>query len=100
MAVTVQVLEELVTRQLLAPPDDTRQLAIRDVDDVALPALPAKLEAKGRAVDCNVARVQRRQAERTVRRRILGVADADERRLEQSHHRRHDLLPRQPPPGK
>jgi hypothetical protein len=41
---------------------------------------------------------QRRQAERTVLLRVFLVADADHRRLEQSHDGGHDLAPGEPAP--
>ena len=65
------------------------------VDRVLLAALAAEAEAQRRAVDLDVAVAQGGQAERVVGPRVLLVADADQRRLEQAHDRRQHLLARQ-----
>jgi hypothetical protein len=51
MAGGVQVLEELLARQLLAAPDDGAQRVVREVDFVLFPALAAELEPHPAAGD-------------------------------------------------
>ncbi len=58
-------------------------------------ALAAEFEPHGRAVDLRVLLTQRREAERLVVPRILLVADANERLLEQLHDGGKDLFARQ-----
>ena len=61
-----------------------------------LAALAAEGEADGGALDLGVAVAQGGQAEGVVGARVLLVADADERGLQQPHHRGQHLLARQP----
>src|SRR5581483_6190527 len=88
----VDVLKQLVARQLLASPDDARQPPVGDVDGAALVRLPAKLEMERGAVDVDVAIAQRGEPERSVLARVLFVADANQAGLEEAHHGGQHLL--------
>ncbi len=57
-------------------------------------------EVHGGAGDINMIVVQRRQAKRAILPGVLDVADADQRIVEQAHHRGQDLLAGQARPGK
>ena len=95
LALVVEVLEQLAARQFLAAPDDAREARIAERDVVELARLALEAEPDRRAGDSRVAVAQRRQAERLVVARVLVVADADQRLLEELHHGRHDLRARQ-----
>ncbi len=56
-------------------------------------ALATEVEVDVGALDVDVTLAQRGQAEGAVGPGILLVADADERHLEEAHHRRQHLLP-------
>ena len=99
VAVVIDVLEQLLARQLLAAPDHRREPAVAQTDLVRLPGLAAEPEPDGGALDAGVAVAQGRQAERAVQPRVLVVADPDEGQLEQPHDGREDLLAREPAPG-
>jgi hypothetical protein len=60
-----------------------------------LPALPLNENSQARALDLDVPVSQRRQAERAVLLRVLGVADAHERGLEQPDDGGDHLAPRE-----
>src|SRR5207249_7496352 len=74
----VDVLEELVARQLLTAPDDGGHAPVVDVDGVELAAFPAELEAQARAAHTHVAAPERREAVGAVVPRVLRVSDSDE----------------------
>src|SRR5687767_4727363 len=76
IAVVVDVLKELLARQIPAIPDNARQPSAADVDRVPHAALAAKLEAHRLATDGDVPVLQGGQPERPVRFRVLIVADA------------------------
>jgi len=94
-ASAVGVLEELLARQLLAPLDDAAQPPVLHADPVLLAALAAEGEHDRRALDGGVPVAEGGQAERPVVARVLLVAHADERGLEQADHGRHHLPPGQ-----
>ena len=91
----VEVLEQLLARQLLAGPDDARDAAITDLQPPRLAGLALELEPQCDSLDSDVAAEQRRQAIAAVLPRIVVVADADERRVEKVDHRRQNLVARQ-----
>ena len=90
----VLVLEQELAGQVLAGLHDPRDAPVADLHAMQLAALAAELELEARAGDADVAVAHRREAERPVRARVLLVADPHERRLEQPHERREDLLAR------
>ena len=94
-AVLVVVLKELVARQVAALLDDAREAPVVEIDFVLDAALAAEREPDALALDFDVRVAQRRQAERAIRSRVLVVADANQRLLEQLHDRREHLLARQ-----
>ena len=69
-----------------------REAPIRKLDQVLLPALSLELEAQRSPEYLHVAVAQRGQPERFVLLRILHIADAHERRLQQPCHRSQHLL--------
>ncbi len=95
-AVVVEVLEEVLSGELLQPRDHPREPPVAKVDLVVLPALSTEPEDQAGSLDVHVLRAQRGQAVRLVRLGVLSVPDADERFLEQPHGRGHDLLARDP----
>ncbi len=90
----VEILEQLVPRQVLAALDDARKPRILQRDAVLDAALAAEGEAQHLAVDAHVAPAQRGEAEGVVLARVLVVADADQRAVEQPHHGGEELAPR------
>ena len=96
LAVLVDVLEQLVARQLAAAPYDACRARIVHVDRVRLARLALELEAHGRAAHLDVLRVHRGQTVRAVVARVLVVPDADQRLVEQPDDGRDHLLARQP----
>ncbi len=91
----VQVLEELLSRQIAACVDDRRQPPVLEVDLVLDAVLAAEVEADRRAANLDVLVVHRRQPERMVVAGVLLVADANQRRLQQLDRGREHLLARQ-----
>src|SRR2546428_1928245 len=51
VSLVIEILEELVAGQFLAPPDHAGQPAVRDADGVVLATLAPEFEAKPRALD-------------------------------------------------
>src|ERR1051326_4864490 len=84
MAVIVDILEELVPRQIPAALDEPRQTSIADPALVPHPAFAAKRETYRIASDGGMPIAQRGQPKAVVGLRIFAVADAKERELEQS----------------
>src|SRR5207244_6509438 len=99
IALLVQVLEELVSGQLLTLPDHAGEPAVRDADRMMLATLAPELEAQPRSLDGDVLAPQGREPIGPVVACVLLVAHPDQRRLEQAHHRGEDLLSRQAGPG-
>src|SRR5262245_2566716 len=83
MPAFVEILKQLLSRQIATVLDDACEPAIADLDRVALPALAAELEVHLLAANANMPVAKRRQAERIIALRILLVADADQALLEQ-----------------
>src|SRR5581483_4557300 len=94
-ALRIEILEQLVARQVLALLHDASEPPVGDRDGVVDAALAAESELELRALDLDVAAAERGETERAVRLRVLVVADADQRLVEQAHHGREDLAPRQ-----
>ena len=95
LALLVDVLEQLVARQVAAILDDAGEPAVVDVGFVALAAFAAEADVDVAALDRDVAVAQRRQPEALVRFRVFGVADADQRHFHQADDRRQNLFARQ-----
>src|SRR5687767_7400401 len=95
-ALTISVLKQVLTRQLLASSDDARQLWIIDLDRMRPTPFSAKLEMCSIAVEGDVPIAERGKPKAIVIPRVLGVADSQSRRVQQRDHGRQDLLPRQP----
>src|SRR5207244_11197351 len=80
-------------------PAHAREPAVRDADRMMLATLAPELEAQPRSLDGDVLAPQGREPIGPVVACVLLVAHADQRRLEQAHHRGEDLLSRQAGPG-
>src|SRR5207248_7732627 len=91
----VDVLKELLARELLAAFDHARHATIRDPHGDFAPALALEEKTHGRPPDVDVAAAQRGQAEGVILPRVLLVADAQIRGLQQPDDRRRHLLFRQ-----
>ena len=85
----------MLAGDILALLDDAGQLAVAQVDLVLHAGLAVEVERDRRALDVDVAVAHRGQPVRFVLFRVLVVADADQRRFQQVHDRRDDLLLRQ-----
>ncbi len=96
VAILVEILEQLLPRHFLAALDDACQSPVVQVDLVLDAGLAVVAEGHRRAVDLGVAVAHRCQAVGPVLLRVLVVADADQRCLQQPDDQRQDLLPRQP----
>jgi hypothetical protein len=99
LAAGVDVLEQLVSRNVAAGFDDAREARVVEIDRVPDSALPAELEADGSARDFRVLIAHGRQTERFIVLRVLLVADTDERLLEQLHDGGEHLFSRKPAPA-
>src|ERR1700704_5285660 len=91
----VDVLEQLLPGQVLALLNDAREAPVGDRHRVIDPALPAEAEEQFRALDLDVTLAQGRETEGAVLARVLVVAHADQRLVEQHHHGGEDLAPRE-----
>src|SRR5207248_10508528 len=98
VALLVEVLKQLVTRQVAAAFDDARQPAVVDLGLVAIAALAAEAEVDVATLDPDVPVAQGRQPEALVAPRVLAVADPEQRQVHQSHNGGHHARPRQPRP--
>src|SRR6267142_2679134 len=94
-ALLVNVLEQLLARQILKAADDAGHARIAHVHRVLLAALATELKAQGGPGRLHVAVAQRGEAERLVGARVLLVAHAHARGLEQAHDGGQHLLARQ-----
>ena len=96
MTIVIDVLEQMLPRNLLAATHYSRDALIIDQDLVLHPALATEIE-HGAAIadegDMPVAK--RRQAEALVIARIFGVADADAGCIQQTHHHCQHFFARQ-----
>src|SRR5258705_11273218 len=88
----VDVLEQLVPRNLLTSAHDGGELAVLELDAVLFARLAPKVEPHPRAADVDVVLAQRGEAVRTILARVLVVADADERQVEESNDGGEHLL--------
>src|SRR4051812_42496526 len=95
-AVRVDVLEELVSREIAAGLDDACETGVLKIDRMRDPAFAAEFEADLRTANLGMAIAHRRQPDRAVGARVLLVADADECFLEQLDGRGEDLFARKP----
>src|SRR5690606_4149398 len=92
LAVVVQVAEDLIAGELQALLDEPRQALIGHIDVLLDAALAAELKADRIALQVDVLRAQRRQPKRLVDARVLLVADADQRRLQEPDDASQHLL--------
>src|SRR5258707_7018920 len=88
LAGIVEVLEQLVSRQVTTRFDDTREPRVVDVAIVAEPALAAETKPNVAAPDVGMAIAQRRQTKAVVRSGVFVVADPKQGLLQQPHDRR------------
>jgi hypothetical protein len=88
----VEVLKQLVAGHVPATPNDARQPGIGQLDLVRLAALAPKVKPQPGPRDVDVAVAQRRQAVVLVGADVFAVPHADQRALEQPHHRGDHLL--------
>ena len=94
MALFIQILEKVLSWQLLTAPDNTRKAGIIQSDRMLLPALSAKREGDGGALNAGVAISEGCQPIGAVLLRILIIAHANERSIEQLHDSRQHFLAR------
>src|SRR6266513_5385722 len=91
----VDVLEQLLPGKVLALLDDAREAPVGDRHRVIDSALAAEAEEQFRALDLDMALAQGGEAEGAVLARVLVVAHADQRLVEQHHHGGEDLATRE-----
>jgi len=87
-------LQQILSRQFLAAPDNIGDAAVPQRQRPFLAALAAKLETDVRPLHPGVAVAQGGQAKASVLGDVIIVADADERRFEQAHDGRENLFTR------
>src|SRR5574341_1819177 len=92
LPISVDILKQLVPRQLLASTDHARQSTVRESDGMALAPLAAELEPQARAVHGDVLGAEGGQPIRMVLPDVLRVTDPDQRRLEQAEDRGEHLF--------
>src|SRR6266853_3609641 len=95
LAGRVDVFEKLIPGQILALLNDAGKTPVGDRHAVIDSALAAEAEEHFSALDLDVTVAQGREAEGAVFAGVLVVAHADERLVEQHHHRGEDLAPGQ-----
>jgi hypothetical protein len=95
----VDVLEQFLPGQLLAPAHDRCEPAVAQPHLVRQPALPPEPEPHLGALDAGVTVAHRRQPERPVQAGVLVVADPDQGQLQEPHDRGEHLLAGQTAPG-
>src|SRR5256885_16013525 len=98
LAVAVDALEELLSRDFEEPLDDSRHPAVVQFDRVLLPTLTPEGEADLGADDVDVPVAQRRQPVGAVLLSVLVIPDADSGVFQQANNRREHLLPWQAGP--
>jgi hypothetical protein len=97
LAGVVDILKQLLTRQLLALADDAREAAIVEHQLLDTPALALEREERAAVLqELHVAIAQRGQPVGFVGARVLFVADAQQRLVEQPHDGRKHFVLRQP----
>jgi len=92
----VVVLEQLVAGDIAALTDDAGQARVLHLDRVGDPALPLEAEVEALPDDFYVLVAHGSEPVRLVLLHVGRVPDADERRLQQAHHRGQHLLPGEP----
>src|SRR5438132_5061173 len=98
LAVAVDALEELLSRDFEEPLDDSRHPAVVQFDRVLLPTLTPEGEADLGADDVDVPVAQRRQPVGAVLLSVLVIPDADSGVFQQADDGREHLLPWQAGP--
>ena len=83
LAVVVEVLEELLAGQVLRALDDAGDAAVADLQHPLLARLALEPEAQARSLDADVPVAEGGEAEALVVAGVGGVADADQRGVEQ-----------------
>ena len=92
----VQVLKQLISRQVTTVFDNAGETPVVDVGLVVLTAFAAKADVDTAALDGDMSVAQsRRQAEALVHLDVLAVADTEERQLHQADNSCKDPLTRQ-----
>ncbi len=86
VASLVDVLKQLVTRQVLAFSDDSRQPAVGEFHGVILPALAAELEVEFGAFNAHVAIAHCGEAEGFVIPCVLVIANANKSSFQEADH--------------
>ena len=94
----IDVLEEMLPRQLFTSLDHTCDPTVRDPDMHLTPTLAFEEEAHARTLHLDVAIAQRGQSKRLVLPRVLLVADSRIGRFEQANDCGHDLILRKAVP--
>jgi len=95
IAIVFDVLEQFRTRQIAASLYDTRELAVTDYAAMPDATLGAKIELNLSAFNTNVMVLERREAKAFVLPRILGITDARQGALHQSHDGSQNFFTRQ-----
>src|SRR4051812_45866995 len=85
----------MLSRQVLAGLDDPCDAAIAHAQPPMLAALALEFEAERVAADRHVLIAQRGQPKTAVLPRVVGVADTEQRQVEQANHGGQHFLPRQ-----
>ena len=94
-AIFIDVLKERLAGQLLAALDDPHDARIADLELLADPGLTLEREPHLSTQTLGVARLQGREAERTIGAPVFGVADAGEGGVEEVNDRRQHPFARQ-----
>jgi hypothetical protein len=95
VALFIEILQQLLTRQLLAGADDLGDTPIAHLQGPLLAALASEAKANFVAIDRDVTVLQRGDAIAVVLPGVIIVANADERRIQQVDNSGHDLFARQ-----
>ena len=93
-AVRVEILKQVLSREIHAAPDDPGDARVAHRHVVLDAALAAKLKAQGAGRHLQMLLAQGREAVGAVVAGIFLAADADQRRVEQTNHRREHLVAR------
>ena len=82
LAARIDILKQLVARQVAAALDDSRQPPVVQRDRVVLATFTAKLKREAGVVDDHMLIAHSRESIRLVRARVLAVADTNQRRFQ------------------
>ena len=88
----IDVMKQLLPRELPQPPNDLRQPRVCEGDLTVNPALADEAKAQLGTMNLEMARLQRGEPVVLVLARVLVVSNADEGGFEQGHHRCQDLF--------